>query len=100
MLRRIAKGFTLVLSLGVFWGCTSVAEWNVKNQNTIRPKAAFELDCPAEKLEFSVLETYSGDEDSVAKSWGVKACNRRVIYTVVRGVGWVSESASQSEKKE
>jgi hypothetical protein len=66
---------------------------------TVRGRASFELECPADKLELVVLGTnpvkWMPDR---ATQIGVTGCGRRGVY-VPGGNGWVLNSASTKAAK-
>ena len=43
--------------------------------DVLRPRAAFDLSCPPEQIQFHVLE-----EGAVTRSFGAVGCGRRVRY--------------------
>ena len=61
----------------------------------VRKRAAFELSCPPEKLELSVLAVYSGT--ITAQQIGVSGCEHRLVYRNSND-GWLLDSAKPQDK--
>lgn len=66
------------------------------DENTIRKKASFELNCAGGQLQLQVLELMTGPgRDDWAKSVGVSGCGSRAVYTRLidrTGSTWIIES--------
>lgn len=58
-------------------GCESVSS----TSSQLRPRAAFDLNCPADGLEITPLN------DSASGGYGVVGCGRRARYETVCGTG-------------
>jgi hypothetical protein len=65
----------------------------LEDSRTIRARAAFEMKCPAERLELVPIAVTNGEVYGVAKQIGVSGCDRRTVYVQVRGGDWVLNSA-------
>ncbi len=80
----LRKPLTLIVGpivLAAIGACTTTA--NVSGQ--LRPRAAFDLECPPEQLRISVL---AGSGGSGLSSYGVEGCGRRARYeTMCSGAG-------------
>jgi len=56
----------------------------------VRSRAEFELRCPAEKLELSVLAVYPQyDHADLPKQIGVTGCDHRMVYVRAPGDSWI-----------
>ena len=70
----------------------SMRQSGARTKKTIRARASFDLNCPAESLKLRVLDLFS---DKSAKQVGVIGCDRRVTYVNPMGTGWVANLASE-----
>ncbi len=63
------------------------------------PRAAFELDCPAEQVAVSVLRDSDPEPESrgmAGAQVGATGCGKRAVYVFTDSAGWVVDSASES----
>ena len=64
-------------------GCAAQqARWNYQRARDTRTRAAFDLECPADKLELVPLGT-APVEDWLVVSYGVRGCGRQATYVLV-----------------
>jgi hypothetical protein len=64
---------------------TEFGVWGFVEDSDVRRKAAFDLDCPADQLEYTFIDPLTR---------GVSGCGRRVSYSKVRD-GWFANVASE-----
>ena len=84
------KFFCIVIFLGLS-GCVISASREGFMSSQLK-RAAFDLNCPVEKVE--VVELEPGAYTSVM---GVKGCDRRVTYEYVQRIGWIAQTASEQK---
>jgi hypothetical protein len=81
-------------------GCAaSIAQDNVKQAGVVRKRAAFDLNCPEDKLQVVEVTT---DSSGWVKTFGAVGCDQRVSYVRVEGMAsttWVMNNELSSQKK-
>ena len=82
---------TIVPGVVVLSGCGSL--YNKGAKDDLSKRASFELNCPAEKLEYTVLQKRA---DGYVTSYGVSGCEKRAVY-VISGFQWLLNSDPDSE---
>ncbi|MCB9558018.1 MAG: hypothetical protein H6707_18030 [Deltaproteobacteria bacterium] len=90
-----------VLAFAGCWSTTMVngkkvseSHWN-SSRDDVGGKASFALQCPREKLTFTLLDVHTGNIPPLAQSIGVNGCGKRVVYVRAYGAGWVANTTSR-----
>jgi hypothetical protein len=83
----IRKFLLLVVAFSVL-GCIS-------KSNAVRTRAAFDLDCPGEKLEVTPLTS----EAMETATYGVQGCSKKAAYIYTPGGGAILNSPIQGADK-
>src|SRR5262249_50812443 len=66
---------TLTVSAATLTGCVNWAEVNTQNRAAVLRRAAFDFDCPEEKLAVTPI-----DEGMYPSQYGVRGCGHRAVY--------------------
>lgn len=98
------RSFRVVSCLGlaiVLAGCPATirvgaysmhqSRW-LEDSQTVRARAAFELNCPAAQLELVPLAVWNGDTYGMAQQMGVSGCGHRAVYVQLH-TQWVLNSS-------
>ncbi len=92
LLPLFAACATTTLKMGRFE--VSKEDWDNARER-VTSRAAFEINCPAEKLSLTLLATYGREGNGYPTQIGVDGCERRVVYVNVNGQ-WVLNSTGES----
>lgn len=96
----------LVLLVVIASGCASVSikgvsvleeSWTNALEK-IRPKAAFAFQCPAEALDFTILDTQKLLDGVVPSTVGVRGCGKQATWVRQSNKGlvsWIAETNPQ-----
>ena len=94
-----------LLSAGCLFKTVDVAGYNLDKdgwenaQTEVRQRASFELRCPKEQLQLTLLAAFGPHEVkmNVAKQIGVDGCGHRLVYVDANG-SWVLNSSDGEAK--
>ena len=71
-------------------GCAAaVQDANDTSQEKLRKRAAFDLDCEADRVDFEPLESYP---NGYVTTWGVVGCGHKATYVRSSSGTWVMNS--------
>ena len=82
----------LLLALPLLHGCAGVTAESSFHDKALT-RAAFELSCPAEKLQISVLERHDG-LGCAGSQVGVEGCGKKAIYVCSRSQEWINNTGA------
>lgn len=79
-------------------GCTTVSTANENQMEIIRTRAAFEMRCSEEELNFTPL----ADVDGYVYQYGVDGCGKRTVYVRENRIsgGWYANTASVESQED
>ena len=63
-------------------------------------RAAFEMQCPKDKIEVSGLNYPLEHSAEFGAQVGAQGCGKQTVYVMVLGAGWLANSASSSQPTE
>ena len=88
-----SRFLTPALAVLVLTGCASMANDNARED--LARKASYEMECPEEKLEMTVLKKmFNGRETQI----GVEGCGQKATYIISERGDWIQEK-NWGEKK-